>query len=102
MKVTFRTNLGSIDAKALNLDHKKCQAGASLDVDKEVGEKLIATGVAVAAEDAKDDPIVQSAQGVPDVPEPEVKGVAKPAAVKGDPNFGKNPHDQTTKTPDKQ
>lgn len=90
MKVTFRTNLGSVDAKALNLDHKKCTAGATLDVDKGIAEKLIERGIATTTENAKDDALVTSAQGIPDSPEvPEVKAVAAEPGVK---NFQKNPH----------
>lgn len=80
MKVAFRTNLGSIDAKKLGLDHKKCQSGKSLDVTKDVAEALQKMGVAVPEEDATSDPLIQSARGVPDA---EVTGVAEAPAVKG-------------------
>ncbi len=66
MKVVFRTNVGSVDAKALGLDYKKCLVGKTAEVDKETGDKLTKSGLAVAAEDAKDDPLIQSALGVPD------------------------------------
>jgi len=87
MKVVFRTNLGSMDAKKLGLKEKECRAGATVDVhDKDVAESLIKDGLAVTQEDAKTDPLVLSAQGVPDKPEvepPTVTGLAKPAEVKG-------------------
>src|SRR5689334_25154609 len=60
-KVTFRTNLGSIDAKRLDLDHRKCQVGETLDVDKGVAEELAKMGVAVTADKAEDDELIQSA-----------------------------------------
>ncbi len=81
MKVVFRTNVGSVDANALGLDHKKCLAGKSLDVEKDAGDKLIKSGLAVASEDAKNDPVIQSAIGVPDKKdgdeEEPIKAVAK-------------------------
>ena len=44
-EVTFRTNLGTIDANAYGLDHSKCQAGQSLDVIDELAEKLAKRGL---------------------------------------------------------
>lgn len=91
MKVTFRVNLGMVDAKRLGLEKKlqECKAGNTVDVDKGVGEKLIDEGHAVA--EGEEDQIVLSAQGVPDeeipgaftLSQPQIKGVSKSATVKG-------------------
>jgi hypothetical protein len=50
MRVKFRTNLGSRDAKDLDLDHAECVADAVVDVSDEAAESLISSGVAVAAD----------------------------------------------------
>lgn len=61
MKVTFRTNLGSRDAKALGLDHTKCAAGMELDVSSDLAETLSKRGLI----------------------EPLVMGLAQSPAIKG-------------------
>lgn len=54
MRVTFKTNLGTIDAEAIEkrhgvkLDCKQCQYGNELDLDSEVAAELVERGVAVA------------------------------------------------------
>lgn len=91
MKVTFRTNLGSIDAKPLELDHTKCTVGRTIDVKKEVGEELVKRGIAETADKAEDDAIVQSALEEQERLEPSstTRAVAKEPDVKG---FKNNPH----------
>ena len=53
MKVQFRSNLGSVDAKTFGLDHKDCTAEAIVDVPNDVGEKLIDGGFAANADKLK-------------------------------------------------
>jgi len=76
MKVFFRTNLGSLDAKKLGLDHEDCMAGDSAEVSKEAGEALTKAGIATTD---PEDQLVRSAQGKPDKDEDKakVKAVAK-------------------------
>lgn len=52
MKVTLTTNIGTVDAKALDLDFKKAVEGATLDLTKKTADVLIAKGWATA-EDSK-------------------------------------------------
>ncbi len=103
MLVTFKVNLGSDDARILGVNAKQCQAGADVDVPdaRTVQSKegmvspadwLIARGIAIPANKAPQDPLVQSARGVAkkgdacqslptdppeDIDPPKVKGVAK-------------------------
>lgn len=75
MKVRFRTNLGSIDAADLGLDHRECQYGKAVNVADEAAEILIARGIAEPAE--------QTVKGVaksPAIAAPAVESsLAKPA-----------------------
>lgn len=40
MRVRFRTNLGSVDARKYELDHTKCGKGEEIDVTDKVGAAL--------------------------------------------------------------
>lgn len=64
MKVTFRTNLGSMDASAFKLNHEKCTIGAIVDVDDAIAAVLVSRGIADAL------PV-------------QVKAVAKEPEIKG-------------------
>lgn len=82
MKVTFRVNLGSVDAKPLSLDHSKCKMGDTVDVDKQTAELLLKSGIALTPEDAKSDELLQSSLAAVDEAEAaKIKAVAKPAAI---------------------
>ncbi len=50
MLVKFTTNVGSNDSDPLGLDCKKCTLGAQLEVQDDVGERLIRRNFAVQAE----------------------------------------------------
>lgn len=94
MKVTFRTNLGSIDAAKFGLDHTKCKVGETVDVKKESGDELIKLGIAVASDKADEDELVKSHRDEEERKEaarqePAVRAVAKEPDVKG---FKNNPH----------
>lgn len=47
MIVKFKVNLGSIDAKALDLDFKKCLVGESVECEERAGKWLVNRGIAV-------------------------------------------------------
>lgn len=82
MKVTFRVNLGSVDAKPLGLDHSQCKLGDTVDVDKQTGELLIKSGIALTPEDARTNHQLQSAlAAVEEAEAAKIKAVAKPAAI---------------------
>lgn len=98
MKVVFRTNLGTVDANRLSLDHTKCLAGKSVDVNKDVAEELLKLGIVATPDKAEDDAIVQSAveeQSRRDAAkEPGIKAVAKEPVVKApatESDFAKSP-----------
>jgi len=78
MKIVFRTNLGSYDAKRLGLDHMKCGIGKTIDVNAETAAELTKRGVAVSEEDAEKDRLIQSARGVPDS---EIDGATSVKAI---------------------
>jgi hypothetical protein len=67
MQVTFRLNLGTLDAERLGLDPAKCREGMTAKVSKAVGDQLVKRHIAV--EDIK---------AVP--PEP-MKAVPPPADI---------------------
>lgn len=68
MRVVFRTNLGSADAKKIMLEDRlsECTVGSTVDVPKAAADKLLAAGIVCSVEDAKTDALIQSALGVPD------------------------------------
>lgn len=80
MKVTFKVNLGMVDAKRLGLEKKfaECKAGATVDVDKGAGEKLIEEGHATAA--GEEDEVAASAQAMREE-QPVVAGIAPRAGI---------------------
>ncbi len=53
MKVQFRSNLGSVDAKTFELDPKDCTYEAIIGVSDDVGQKLIDGGFAINADKLK-------------------------------------------------
>jgi hypothetical protein len=62
MKVVFKVNLGSIDAKSLGLDYTKCMVGKTCDVINSVADNLVARGIAELEDKAgTEDDIIQSA-----------------------------------------
>lgn len=90
MRVRFKTNLGSIDARKLGLDYTKCQSGMTCEVGDEVGEKLLsgnlATRVAETIKAVPDKPAIAEAESPkiagdesgPAKPEPQgVQGTVK-------------------------
>lgn len=97
MKVVFRTNLGSVDAKKFDLDHTKCTVGKSVDVHKDVADELLKMGVVETPDKAEDDALVQSAleeeQRQKDLKNPAIKAPAKEPAIKAPTpdTFAKNP-----------
>ena len=72
MKYTFKSNLGSVDAKKVGLDHTKCQRGDTVDLTKEQAEALL----------AKYKAIIEPADAVRGVaPAPAVRGVPEESPV---------------------
>jgi hypothetical protein len=73
MKIVFKVNLGSIDAKSLGIDHIKCMIGKTCDVSTAIAEQLITQGIAESADTpiqpAKDLQLKTVAE------EPKLKGV---------------------------
>lgn len=53
MQVQFKTNLGSVHAEKIGVDHKQCTCDAVLEVSDDVGAKLCELGVAVALPEKK-------------------------------------------------
>ncbi len=80
MKVVFRTNLGSIDAKKFGLDHKKCQLGSTAEVNESVAEALTKSGLAVPAEKASSDDLISSFREE-EQRDKEVRGEAKKPSI---------------------
>lgn len=69
MKVRFKTNLGTMDAKALDLDHSKCCDKCVCDVPEAVGDHLVKRGIAEV--------VPPAIKAVP--PAPEISAKADPA-----------------------
>lgn len=69
MRVRFRVNLGTIDARKFDLDYQKCTAGAEVDMPHGTAKTLVALGI---AEDMPqpERPTIAAAKSTP-----EVKGV---------------------------
>ena len=75
MKVRFRTNLGSIDAANLGLDHRECQYGKVVAVSDAVGKVLTDRGIAEAVEET-----VKGAAKTPAITAPAAEpSISKPA-----------------------
>lgn len=65
MRIEFRTNLGIRDASRYSLDHAKCTAGATLDVEDDAAIELVSQGVAVQVEVVKAVPEPAKVHAVP-------------------------------------
>lgn len=80
MLVKFKVNLGSSDAKPLELDYSRCTAGETVDCSDQAGQWLVAKGIAADVTPPKP-------KTVPVAPKPEAVAAVEPQETK--PSKGK-------------
>lgn len=81
MRVRFKVNLGSIDAKDIGVDYRQCQLGTECDVPEKAGRWLVSKGIAT-----EELPSVRAIPAAPAIAQSQpasIKSDAKPAPLSG-------------------
>jgi hypothetical protein len=89
VRVRFKVNLGSKDARSIGVDYRQCCEGATVDVPAKAGEWLCKHGIATKEPEPEPEP--PKVQAVPPVEAvrpapPEIKSAGLSAKIKPRPS----------------